>query len=117
MRPVILTLTGNGATAQNSNPVVMDQYSTPFNIGLGLVTSSQTATTTFTVQHTFDDPASYATAALYNSSATWFNHPFIAASTANEDGNYAYPVRAVRLHCSNSGTDTGVLTVIQAGLR
>jgi len=113
MRPVTLTLQGTGVGVLNSAPCPMDIYKSPFNVGMGFNTGG--ATTAFTVQHSFEDPASYASAALYNANAKWFDHPFMAAMVADEDGNYAFPVRAIRLQASASGTDTATLTIIQAG--
>lgn len=77
---------------------------TPFNIGFGVVVSG---TVNYTVEHTFDIPSG---------SPAVFPHPSVAAQTTNKDGNYAYPVRAIRLTV-NSGTGTATLTAIQAGSR
>lgn len=92
---------GVGASA----PIPVDVYLTPTNIGLGLVL---TGTVNVTVQHTFDD--------IWDLSAalTWFDHPTLAAETANADGNLAFPPRAVRL-LTNSGVGTAILTLVQAG--
>lgn len=95
MRSVTLTQTGAGST----NGYVADSYISPFNIGFGVVVSG---TVTYTVQHTFDG-------------TNWFDHPDIAAETANADGNYAFPVLQVRLTVS-SGSGTATMTLIQAGV-
>lgn len=110
MRPVVVTVTGTGSTL-NSSPVVMDWRAAPTSISLALVTSG--STTGFTVQYTLDNPNSFASATTYNSGATWFNHAFMAALTANLSGNIAFPVRAIRLQANTAGTDTGTLTIIQ----
>ena len=101
MRPIVLAQTGSGS----SSAAPMDHYITPFNVGFGVVTSG---TVTYTVQHTFDD--------VFNAAVTptWFSHPNIAAQTASADGNYAFPVRAIRVNVS-SGSGTATLTIIQAG--
>ena len=71
-----------------------------------------TGTVTFTVQHTFDDVFA---AGFVAASATWHNHPTVAGSTATADGNYAFPVRAVRINQTvGSGSTRG--TFIQAGM-
>ena len=98
MRPITKTVTGVGV----SDWIPFDTYANPFNIGFGCVV---TGTANYTVQHTFDDPAS---------SPTAFDHPDIAAQTTSKDGNYAYPVRAIRLKI-NSGTGSVALTAIQGG--
>lgn len=113
MRPVVLTLTGNGTGTSLSSPCPVDYRTSPFSIGMGFRTTG--ATTAFTVQHCFQDPADFADADTYNASATWYNHPFMAAMTAAADGNYAFGVRAIRLSANNAGSDTGTLTIIQSG--
>ena len=102
MRSVRITLTAAGVSV----PVVMDQYLAPFNVGLGVVVVS--GTPTYTVQHTFDD--------VLTSTAppTYFDHPVLVTRTTSADGNYAFPVTAIRLSVSGSGTVR--LTVLQAGM-
>ena len=90
--------------AGSSSAIVMNLNATPFNVGFGVVKSG---TVDYTVQHTFDDPA----AAL----STWFNHPTVAGQIANADGNYAFPVTAIRI-TMNSGDGTVTLKLIQAGI-
>lgn len=105
MRPVTVTKTGTGST----NPIPMDHYRSPFNVGLGLTVSG---TVNYTVQHTFDDVF----ASNYNpATGTWYNHPVLASLTANADGNYAFPCTAVRVTV-NSGSGSVTMTVVQAGM-
>lgn len=104
MRPVTVTVTGVGVSA----PIPIDQYLSPCNIGLAFVRG---AGCTATVQHTFDDVFS---PAFNPATATWFNHPTMAAMVANTDGNYAYPPRAVRLN-QTVGAVASTLTLVQAG--
>jgi hypothetical protein len=83
---------------------------TPFNIGFGCVISGTSAT--YTVQHTFNNtPFSDNT---YPSD--WFDHESITGKSANDDGNYAFPVTGIRIKvtASTSGTVTG--TFVQAGV-
>ena len=102
MRPIIISCTGTGT----SNVAVLDHYKAPFHVGLGAVV---TGTATYTIQHTFDDPLDTSV------TPTWFNHPTLASQTASADGNYAFPIRAIRISIA-SGTGTVVATVIQAGM-
>jgi len=106
MRSISVKVTSAG----NSSPIVLDQYISPFNIGFGAVV---TGTCNYTIQHSFDNPL----AAGYNAAtATWFPHPTVQNATTNQDGNYAFPVLAIRL-VNNAGTTGSVtLTVIQAGV-
>lgn len=102
MRPITQSKTGVGATTA----VPMDHYISPFNVGFGVVVSG---VVTYTVQHTFDD--------VFNTSVTptWFNHPVIASQTTSQDGNYAFPVTAIRLNVT-AGAGTATITLVQAGM-
>ena len=102
MRAIIVSKTGTGS----SSVAPMDTYISPFNVGFGIVV---TGTVNYTVQHTFDDVLQAGV------TPTWYAHPTIASKTDNQDGNYAFPVTAIKL-LVNSGTGTATLTVIQAGL-
>ena len=101
MRQQIATKTGTGS----SNVIATDTYISPFNVGFGVVV---TGTVNYTVQHTFDNPQTTA-------SPTWFSHPTVAAATTSQDGNYAFPVAAIKV-LVNSGAGTATMTVIQAGI-
>ena len=101
MRQQIATKTGVGS----SNILVADTYISPFNVGFGVVV---TGTVTYTVQHTFDNVQTTA-------SPTWFSHPTIAVKTDNQDGNYAFPVAAIKVVVT-AGDGTARMTMIQAGL-
>jgi hypothetical protein len=106
MRQQIATKAGNGTTG-SSNILATSLYISPFNVGFGVVVSG---TVTYTVQHTFDNVQTVA-------SPTWFPHPTIAAKSDNQDGNYAFPVAAVKLVVTGStGVYTATMTMIQAGI-
>jgi hypothetical protein len=85
---------------------VLDHYISPFNIGIAVVVSG---TVNYTIQHTLDNILDAAVTPV------WFSHPTLVSLTANADGNYAFPVRAVQL-LINSGTGTATATVLQAGI-
>jgi hypothetical protein len=101
MRQQIAAQAGTGS----SNVIATDTYISPFNVGFGVVV---TGTVNYTVQHTFDNPQTTA-------SPTWFSHPTVAAATTSQDGNYAFPVAAIKV-LVNSGAGTATMTVIQAGI-
>lgn len=107
-RPEKITLTGNGSTTGNSSPILLNWRQPNFKVSLGFDTDG--STTGFTVQHCFDDPHETAAADW-----TWFDHPDLAGMTAKEDGNYAFPVTAIRLQADASGTDVGTLFIVQSG--
>lgn len=88
----------------SSSSLVMNTNVTPFNVGFGVIVSG---TVDYTVQHTFDDPAS--------GFSTWFSHPTVAGQVANADGNYAFPVTGIKV-LVNSGSGTATLKLVQAGI-
>ncbi len=100
MKVQIVSKTGAGSTSA----IVVNTNTNPCNIGFGVVVSG---TVDYTIQHTFDDPATGFT--------TWFPHPTIAAQSTNKDGNYAFPVTGIRLTV-NSGGGTATLSLVQAGI-
>lgn len=103
MRPVTVTTSNASGGAVNSTIVPMDYVQAPFSVGVGCVV---TGTVNYTVQHTFSDVQDPTVTPV------WFDNLSIAAKTVNTDGNYAFPVRAIRLHQS-SGTGSVSMTLIQ----
>lgn len=89
----------------NSATVVIDHLAENFAVGFGVV---RTGDCTYKVQHTFDD--------IFNPSVTptWFDHASVTGKTANSDGNYAFPVRGIRVAITAGTTGTAVMTVLQA---
>ena len=114
MHQQIATVTGNASPSTlPSNVLVMDTYMSPFNVGFGVVISGTTSTVSFWVQHTFDNPQTVA-------SPQWFYHPSTASGTPYTqttafDGNYAFPVAAIRILANTTNTSTVTMTAIQAG--
>lgn len=98
--------------SQTSSSVIpLNTYGDPFNVGIGCDVSAG-ATLTYTVQHTFDDVWS----PTFNpANTTWYSNSTIVAQTADKDGNYSFPVTAVRLTVTAWTSGTVTMTVIQAG--
>lgn len=99
MRRITETVSGVG-----TSPVLpMDFRAQVFNVGFGC---EATGTVTFSVQHTFDD--------IYNLAITpvWFNHAFVVGSTTSVDGNYAFPISAMRLNIT-AGTGSVTINILQ----
>ena len=102
MRPQIFSQTGVGTSAW----IPLDYKQSPFNVGFGVVAGG---TVTYDIEHTFDD--------VFDSSITptAFKHSSLVAQTANKDGNYIVPIRAIRIN-NTAGTGTTTVTLLQ-GLR
>lgn len=102
-RAIEVTQTGVGS----SDWLPLNIHITPFAIGFGVVVDG---VVDYTVQHTFDD--------VQDPSVTpvAFDHDTVASLTANEDGNYAFPVRAIRITV-NSGAGSVRFRSIQAGIK
>lgn len=101
-RPIAVTVT----SATQSAWLPVDSRQTPFNVGMGVVLSGGAALT-YTVEHTFDN--------IQDSSVspTSFSNAGLIGKTANDDGNYAFPVRAIRLNVTAYTGGNATLTIIQ----
>lgn len=108
MRPVRTALTAAGY----SNLIPLDIDQSPFNVSVA-VSLSAGASLTYTVEHTYDDI--YAQG-FDPSTAVWFSQAGLTSKTVKLDGNYNYPVRAVRLSVDSHSGGTATMTVIQAGM-
>lgn len=110
-KTLVTTTVSGTAVSTASSWIPMNIHETPFNVGFGVVVDGN-GDVTYRVEHTFDD--------VFDPSVTptAFVHDDVTAATASVDGNYAFPVRAVRLaFVSASGTSaSATLTVIQAGV-
>lgn len=102
MRPTTISVTGVGFT----NAIQVDYRQPQFKIGIGCVISG---TVLYSVQHTFDDRSKFSSASDYETNATWFDNATISGASTNQDTNYAYPIRAVRV--ANLATSTGTTTI------
>ena len=96
----------------SSGVYVPDWAVRPFNIGIGTIVNSTGVT--FSVEHTWDYTGS---STFISSNATWFPNTGITTKSTNTDGNYAYPVSAIRLNVATASSSTGTVTIklIQAG--
>lgn len=110
MRPTSVSVVSGGS----SSPIVLDYWPNPFAVGLAVVVSGSVG---YTVKHTYDDPANYASG-TYTLSATWFPYSgagSLSGGTANSEGAYTTPRRACMLFVSSGGgTTAATLTAIQS---
>lgn len=107
MRPIRVMV----GSATTSAVIPLDQYISPFNVSIG-VTLSAGAGLTYKVQHTFDDVFD---PSFNPATAAWFDHASVTGKTANADGNYAFPIKGLRLNVTAYTTGNATLTVLQAG--
>ena len=108
MRPIRIPV----SSATTSSVVPLDQYISPENVSIG-VTLSAGASLTYKVQYTYDDVFA---STFSPATATWFDHATLTGKTASSDGNFAFPVVAVRLNVTPYTSGTATLNVLQAGL-
>lgn len=110
MQPVEQLINGAGET----DWIPMDYHRDPFNVGFG-VSPASGVSATFTVEHTFV-PVPDLLSGRIPTDEEIFDHETIVDQTAKADGNYAFPVSAVRLNVSASDGDVTFI-LIQAGIR
>lgn len=101
MKVQVVSQTDTGS----SDAIVVNTNTNPCNIGFGVTIDG--GSPTYSVQHTFDDPAVGFT--------TWFDHPTVVGETADADGNYAFPVTGIKLVVT-AGTGTVTMKLVQAGI-
>lgn len=90
--------------AGSSSALVINTNISPVNLGFAVVV---TGTVTYSVQHTYDDPAVGFT--------TWFSHATVVGQTATAEGNYAFPVTGVKVLVT-AGSGTAAMSLTQAGI-
>jgi hypothetical protein len=124
MLPVMVTVNGTGV----SRPILPDFFQNPFNIGIGVESNvsltGTAATSVWQVEHSFDWSTINTPTWNGSSGVTWMPNSglngtalatgSIASSFAN--GNYAFPVAAIRLNVVTplNATATYTMWLIQA---
>lgn len=103
MRPQSVTV----GSATTSAAIPMNPKGSPFNVSIGCVLSND-GNLTYKVQHTFDNVLDPATG-----TPTWFDHASMTALSANQDGNYAFPVAAIRLNVTGHTAGSVTMTLWQ----
>jgi len=93
------------SSATTSAPLPLDFRASSFQVGFGCVV---TGTLTYKVQHTFDDVQNPLV------TPTWFDHPDVTSKTANADGNYAFPILAMRLNVTAYTSGSVTMSVLQS---
>lgn len=103
MRPATLTTPDASGGATTSTFYQPDIHLHPFAVSVAV---DVTGTVNYDIEHTLDDPES--------SAALWLDHASLANKTTDADGNYAFPVRGIRMK-QNSGSGSCRAVIIQAG--
>jgi len=105
MKLTTITKSGTG----RSSPCAVDDFQSPFNVGVGAAITSGAAT--FNIEYSFDDPMAdgYTVA-----SATWYVATGFSAVSASTGGSFTVPCKAICINIT-SGTGTVTASVVQAG--
>lgn len=110
MRPKSFTVTASAGGSSTSPAYPIDTYNNPTTIGIGVIV---TGSALYDVQHTFSDPWAANLNVLTN--GTWLNNDFLSSASTNDDTNYAFPPRAIRLNLRAAASATATITIQQAG--
>lgn len=94
--------------------IPLNRYRTPFNVSLGVQIITAGASVNYTVQHSLQDWLMKDGAKGHNALDNQvFDHENLASKTAADDGNYAYPISAVRLKANSIDASAQVQMVVQ----
>lgn len=116
MKPTTLTVTAASGATTATNWICMDRLTDDIEISFGVTVTAPTSSFgSYTVQHTFVNVPLLGTAAI--SADDIFDHPTVSGQSAAADGNYAYPVAAIRVQVVGGSADgnQATITVTQAG--
>lgn len=115
MRPIQITQIGAGI----STPIIPDIYQNPFSIGIGV--NIATGSATYAIEHCFDFTTVMSPTWNGSTGVTWFQNSGIGGtttgtSTVQLNGNYAFPVAAIRLNVmsTSNSTTTVVANILQS---
>lgn len=120
--PIYQLFSGASLTNTNSTPVIVDWAVVPFNLSFALELLAGTGT--FGLQYTLDNPnfnvdytSPYGNYASGTSTVTWFADINTGTSTtASVVGNYAFPIRALRVAFGTTGASMSLQLAILQGL-
>ncbi len=107
------TVTSSAGGFTYGRAFVVDNYSVPCNIAVGVNLNYGAAQSIYSVQHTFDDPF---TLNLSNPAVgNWLDNDTLVSASTSNDTNYAFPPTAIRLKLYAAASAQATMTVIQAG--
>lgn len=96
--------------AGRSDIIAVDDFQTPFN--LGLAANITAGTPTFSIQFSLDDPNADGYVAA---NALWFSVTGLSAVTADTAVGMTIPCRAISIYMAPAQTGTVELKIVQAG--
>ena len=89
--------------------IPMTHGDTPFNVGFGTRTNG--GPFTYSVQHTFSNVQDASVSAIA------YTHADVSLKVSAQDGNYAFPVRAIRIALGTVAVSGNLyLDIIQTGM-
>lgn len=103
-RTISLTDAGRSAV------ITVDDFQTPFNLGLAAKITA--GTPTFSIQYSLDDPMA---AGYVAANATWFAVTGLSAVSATTSVGMTIPCKAISIYMAPAQTGTVELKVVQAG--
>lgn len=113
MRRFSSTVLASAGGITYSAPFVVDTWTSPCNIGIGVNIDFGAGSAVYTVQHTFADPFSVNLA--IPTTASWLNNDSLVSASTSDDTNYAFPPTAIRLALAPAASAQATITVIQSG--
>lgn len=103
-RTISLTDAGRSAI------ITVDDFQTPFN--LGLAANVTNGTPTFSIQYSLDNPLA---AGYDKDTALWFSVTGLSGISADTAAALTIPCRAISIYMAGGQTGTVELTCVQAG--
>ena len=101
MKPQVVTV----SSLTTSAPIPVDWKQNPFSASVACVVSAG-GSLTYKVQHTLAD--------IFDSTVTptWLDHSSLTSKTTSADGNYAFPVKAIRLNVTAYTSGSVTMTIL-----
>jgi hypothetical protein len=96
--------------AGRSEVIVVDDFQTPFNVGLAAKITA--GSPTFSIQYSLDDPLA---SGYDKDTALWFSVTGLSGVSANSSAALTVPCRAVCIYMAPAQTGTVELKTVQAG--
>jgi hypothetical protein len=92
-----------------STVCAVDDFQTPFNVGIGAKVVS--GTPTFNIEYSFDDPMADGYSA---GTATWYVASGFSGVSASTGGSFTVPCKAISINITG-GTGVVTASIVQAG--